>query len=418
MQGKRSMDYTTLTPPTVNMEENPLTNSALMHSLYTTLQQVSDPRRKQGTRYEAALVLCVLVLAKLAGQQSLSGATEWIRLRGTHIAHHFGLHRQDMPCQMTYCRLLARLDLNQVDELLRDFFIRWEASLRCGTEPSRLKTAAHGRSHQHLALDGKMLRATTGQTHPTHLLSCYDVTTGTVLWQCNVGEKQNEISALKPLLTPELVKGRILSLDAMHTQRELCANVHRWGGAYLLVAKDNQPTLREDIADLFEDPQADRRRWKEASTWNKGHGRLEYRQITCSPDLNDWFGKDWAGIAQVFRLQRCFRTLKTGTLHQEVVYGLSSLPMRQTSASRLLQLIRDHWKIENRLHWRRDVTLGEDQCQTRSGPVPQALARLNCAVLSIMDCLGVRNVARQARFFDAHPEQALQLLTLGCCPVY
>ena len=75
--------------------------------------------------------------------------------------------------------------------------------------------------------------------------------TGTVLWQCNVSEKQNEISALKPLLTPALVKGRIVTLDAMHTQRDLCSNVHQWGGAYVLIAKDNQPTLTEDIADLF-----------------------------------------------------------------------------------------------------------------------------------------------------------------------
>jgi predicted transposase YbfD/YdcC len=131
------------------------------------------------------------------------------------------------------------------------------------------------------AIDGKTVRATSKQEHPVHLLSCYDVTTGTILWQCNVQEKQNEISALKPLLTPTLVMGRILTLDTMHTQCEWCAKVHRWGGAYILFAKDNQFTLAEDIADLFEDRTPDRRRWVEAQTWDKGHGRLEHRRITC-----------------------------------------------------------------------------------------------------------------------------------------
>jgi predicted transposase YbfD/YdcC len=210
--------------------------------------------------------------------------------------------------------------------LLAAFFIRWEAQLRCENEPSRLQTPQSYLDHAQLAIDGKTICATSKQTHPVHLLSCYDVTTGTVLWQCNVEEKQNEISALKPLLTPALVKGRIVTLDAMHTQRELCAQVHRWGGAYILIAKDNQPTLAQDIADLFADRTPDRRRWVEAQTWDKGHGRLEHRHIICSPDLNDWFAKQWQGIEQVFRLERTARILKTGEIRHQIVYGLSSLP--------------------------------------------------------------------------------------------
>jgi hypothetical protein len=85
---------------------------------------------------------------------------------------------------------------------------------------------------------------------------------------------------------------------------------------------------------------------------------------------------------------------------------------------RMLALNRGHWGIENRLHWRRDVTLGEDSCQTRTGAAPGILARLNSAVLSLMDRLGVHNVARQARFFDAHVEAAVQALFSGHCSVF
>jgi hypothetical protein len=128
--------------------------------------------------------------------------------------------------------------------------------------------------------------------------------------------------------------------------------------------------------------------------------------------------RNWEGIEQVFRLERTVRLLKTNQTRHEVIYGLSSLSMRQAPPARMLSLIRDHWAIENKLHYRRDGSLGEDACQTRTGPVPSLLAQLNSAVLSLMDRVGVRNVARQMRYFDAHPDQALALVLSGSCSVY
>ena len=84
----------------------------------------------------------------------------------------------------------------------------------------------------------------------------------------------------------------------------------------------------------------------------------------------------------------------------------------------MLSLVRDHWAIENRLHWRRDVSLGEDACQTRTGSPPSLLAQLNSTVLSLMDRIGVRNVARQMHYFDAEFHQALDLVLTGLCYVY
>jgi len=277
------MDYTTLSiPPDAGIAPEPVA----VASLYEALQKLVDPRRPQGKRYSLALILRLLILAKLAGQTSLSGATEWIRHRGAHLAEHLGLRRKTMPCQMTYCNVLARVDGQHLDEILSAFFVRWEAQSRCADEPSRLQTPQGQADHSHLAIDGKTLRATCSQPHPVHQLSCYEVATGIVLWHCTVQEKENEISALKPWLTPQVVKGRIFTLDAMHTQRALCAQVHRLEGDYLLIAKDNQLTLSEDIADLFEDRSPDRRRWQQAETWDKAHGRVEHRAISCSPDRN------------------------------------------------------------------------------------------------------------------------------------
>jgi hypothetical protein len=97
----------------------------------------------------------------MAGPTSLSAATEWIRHRAALLAERFGLRRQCMPCQMTYCNVLARVDAKHLDELLAAFFVRWEAQQRCGEEPSRFQTPPGQADHAHLAIEGKTLRATT-----------------------------------------------------------------------------------------------------------------------------------------------------------------------------------------------------------------------------------------------------------------
>lgn len=409
------MDYSTLPSLPVGLEESQAWNQPPQQSLYEALQALPDPRRGAGKRYPMPVLICLLCLAKMAGQRTLKGATEWVRLRADPLAHAFGLKRAAMPCQMTYTRILEVIDAQVLTELLVAFFTRWEAQQRCGNEPSRLQTEAGHREHAHIAIDGKAVRATSQEPHPVYQLSAYDVSTGVVLFQINIQEKQNEISALKPLLTPSFITGRIFTLDAMHTQTELCAKVARCGGSYILVAKDNQPTLTVDLAAFFADPPFDWR-CEQAETWEKAHGRLEHRAITCSPDLNAWFANRWAGVAQVFRLQRTTTLLKSGQVRQQIVYGISNLSLAHAPPLRLLELIRGHWGIENRLHWRRDVSLGEDTCQTRSAP--SILACLNSAILSFLDRLGIRNVPRQARFFDAHLEQAVQALLTGYCSVY
>jgi predicted transposase YbfD/YdcC len=411
------MDYSTLTQPPVGMEETKVCTQPTKNRLSEALQGLPDPRRGAGKRYPLPVLICLLFLAKMAGQTTLKGATEWVRLRSAFLAHAFGLKRTAMPCQMTYKRILEIIDAQVLNDLLAAFFTRWEAQQRCENEPSRLQTESGHLEHAQVAIDGKTVRATSKEDQPVHQLSAYDVKTGVVLFQVNVQEKQNEISALKPLLIPSFIKGRIFTLDAMHTQTEVCAKIDRDEGYYLLVAKDNQPSLATDLADFFDAPPSD---WQnaQAETWDKAHGRLEHRRITCSPELNAWFAKRWAGVAQVFCLERTTTLLKSGKVRHQIVYGLSNLSLTQAPAMRMLELNRAHWGIENRLHWRRDVTLGEDGCQTRTGAGPSILARINSAILSLMDRLGIHNVPRQARFFDAHLDQAVQALLTGHCSVF
>ena len=166
--------------------------------------------------------------------------------------------------------------------------------------------------------------------------------------------------------------------------------------------------MYQDLVDFFDDPDAEQEEWQYSKQAHKGHGRLERRELWASTQMNAWFETEWAGVAQVFRIRR--QVQDGAKVREETVIGLSHLPRKKANASRLLALQLAHWRIENRLHRRRDVTLGEAACQVRITNAPQALAALNGGVLALMDWLQVPNVASQMRHFCAHAGEALQLL--------
>src|SRR2546421_4981816 len=400
------MDYTTLCAE--SQQEQGLPPKG-MQSLYQVCQQVVDGREARGKRYELAGLLVVLVLAKLAGMQSLSGASDWVQDQGALLREGLQLPWKRMPCANTYSYALARLDSQQVNAALAAWCVRKEAEGRCAEEPSRLVAQASER-HVHVAVDGKALRGTGKQAYggekpQKQVLHVYEPQTGIVVQQCPIAQEHNEVSTLKPLLTEVLCKGRILTSDAAQSYHDFGRLVKRAGGEVIIFIKDNTPATRADLELFFEDPEADRRTWQVDEQMEKGHGRLERRQITTSPDLNDYLRRDWGEVGQVFRVER--ERQSKDKQSRQVVYGLSTLPQQACPAQRMAQFIRGHWAVENRLHWRRDATLGEDRCGIRFPPVAQMLAVLNSVVLSLMDLHHVPNVARQRRRFASHPDEAL-----------
>jgi predicted transposase YbfD/YdcC len=382
-------------------------------SLYRAFEQVADGRKKKGKRYPLPLLLTLLLLGKLAGESSVNGIVDWIKERQGWLRAQLNWPKR-FPTNSTYSEALARCDGQQIVSVMASLMLKARAVEQCGSEPSRLQASQQEEVLTHVAMDGKTLRGTLGhesEREPSvHLLSLYDCQGGLVLSQRAVRSKENEIIAAAALVHPALVKGRIISTDAMHTQRKWCACVHAYGGYYLTIVKKNQPQLYEDLVDFFEDPDAQYQEWQYAKSVQKGHGRLELRELWSSTQMNAWCETAWAGVAQVFRLRR---DVKEGDhKREETVYGITNLPRKKANASRLLALQQAHWRVENRLHYRRDVTLGEDACQVRIAGAPQALAALNGGVLALMDWLQVPNVAAQMRHFCAHPAEALQLL---CC---
>jgi predicted transposase YbfD/YdcC len=139
---------------------------------------------------------------------------------------------------------------------------------------------------------------------------------------------------------------------------------------------------------------------------DKGHGRRERRTLISTTILCGY--ADWPGLAQVFRLKR-ERTVK-GRTTEEVEYGISSLTRDQSDARRLLDLTRGHWAIENKLHYVRDVTLGEDACRVRKGSAPQVLAGLRNVVIHLLKRINVENHAAAIRHLAAKPLKAIRLI--------
>lgn len=368
-------------------------------SIYTTMQQLSDTRRKQGKRYPLALVLTYVLLAKAAGETTLQAIAEWIRLRGSWLAEMLPGVRGSFPCAATYSNVLRAVDPEQVNERLMSLLTRVRAATREAGE------------QEHVALDGKTLRGT--QKHEAedqkkmHQVSLYETRTGVVLKEQVVKNKESEQTRVQELLLPVYVKGRIVSADALHTHATICTSITASGGEYVLFAKGNQSTLKKDLHLFFSEPPVDCHDWRTAETLDAGHGRIEQRALIASTELNDFLAKDWPGIGQVFRLRRRFHHPFKCT--QQIVYGFTSLTPQQADPERLLELIRAHWAIENKLHYRRDVTLREDACQVRKGQAPRTLALLNSFLLAVFDWLEVANVASQMRRFAAQPFLALRL---------
>jgi predicted transposase YbfD/YdcC len=163
------------------------------------------------------------------------------------------------------------------------------------------------------------------------------------------------------------IKGKIITADAMHTQRRLSAVITEQGADYVFPVKENQPALYQSIQQLFA-PEYPRPGFGKIQTdfltaekVNKGHGRLETRKITTSEMLNAY--STWPGLSQVYRLERHFQWFRSGHCYHtshETEWGITSLDRTQASPLHLLKVRRAHWGIENGLHGRRDVTFHED----------------------------------------------------------
>ena len=400
------MESTTLLPalvlPALSVTVDPA-------SLFALLADLPDPRYRRGRRYSLAAILTLIILAKLAGETTVSGIAHWAQLRAAWLCPLLHVSRPRLPCANTLTLVCATVDGAELNRRLALFFVPPLPPLPTTPLPD---VPASARAQRHLALDGKTLRGTRRTGHvaqpAVHLLSLYDVTHQGTLAQAEVATKDHEIPGATAMIAGADLRGCVLTADALHTQRAWCRTVRAQGGDYVLIVKKNQRGLLGDVGLLFGGEWPTWLEKHSAETTEKGHGRREIRKLHTSVEMNEYLGAQWEDLAQVFQIER--EIVRNAKVSREVVYGITSVPAEEAGAEEVLRLVRRHWHLENRVHWRRDVTLGEDGCQVKQGRAAQVLASLNNAVLMLMDKLDVSNMAAQMREFAAHPQPAAALL--------
>jgi predicted transposase YbfD/YdcC len=377
-------------------------------ALLTIFATVPDPRRRQGLRFALSAILTLAVAAILSNHLSVLAMAEWGAAQRRDLAQSLGFSDGLTPHQSTLHRLFRKLNPDKLSAALTSYF---------ALDPAL--PAERSRGSQGVAIDGKAQRGRLPFQSggcPVHALSAFLHEHGIVLAHepIDIDEHTDKAEAeltVAPALIARLDwRGRVLTGDALFCQRTLCQQVLDAGGDYLLIVKENQPTLLEDIRLLFDPPAGtppldDRR---EATTLDQGHGRQnDRRHLIASTDLVGY--SDWPGLAQAFRLERTWQ--EHGASKGDVRYGITSLPPTVGDASRLLALKRGHWQIENRLHYVRDVTLDEDRSLVHVGHAPSVMALFRDLALNLLRQAGYRTIATRLRFHSCHPEEAVALLT-------
>lgn len=365
--------------------------------LIEVLAEIPDFRSQHGKRHPLAAILALACSAMLCGYRSYTAIAEWGRHYGESLGQALGFtHRS--PCAATLHTVLRYVDREAVEAKLG----AWAEGL-LGAEPGLTARA------EAIAIDGKTLRGSKKQGAPgAHLLSALAHRVGLTLAQQAVEDKTNEIPVALDLLRHLVLEGRIVTMDALLTQRQIAQHIVAARGDYVMMVKENQPQLLEDIQTVFALPPRAGERRTAAATLDRGHGRIEQRGLQTSNILMGY--STWPGLAQVFRLERQVIIKKTGEVRQEVVAGVTSLVPERADAAQLLALVRGQWHIENHSHWVRDVTFDEDRSQVRCGNIPQVMAALRNTVIGLIRWAGHTNIAAACRHFAAQPQAALHLI--------
>jgi predicted transposase YbfD/YdcC len=335
---------------------------------------LKDPRVQRCRLYPLTEILLISLCAMICGAEGWEDMNEWGLAKQTWLQENLGLELANgIPTDDTFRRVLSRLDPAEFGVC----FLSWTQAIQQRTRG------------EVIAIDGKTLRHTfdlaTGQK-AIHMVSAWASENRLVLGQVKVEDKSNEITAIPALLSLLEISGCIVTLDAMGTQRAIAAQIIAQGGDYLLALKGNQETVHKDVQLFFESAKS--KRWEAIAHHyceqiNKDHGRLETRRC-WQVDLSSLDGRwsdvqeKWKGLSSLI----CIESVRQIGRHTsvEIRYFLGSLSGNARTA---LESIRDHWGIENRVHWVLDVTMNEDASRIRTDHAPANLATLRHITLNL-----------------------------------
>lgn len=295
---------------------------------------ISDPRNGGHTRHHFGEILFIAFAAVLCGVRSYELMEEFGELRENWLRKWIKLPN-GIPCANTFSRVFQAIEPTAFARCIAEHLARLGFAMKGGQ----------------IAIDGKALRGSrSGETTHLHAVSAWACEAGITLAQAFVGEKTNEITAIPELLEMLKIKGAVVTIDAMGTQRAIADKIVKKGGDYILSVKGNQDSLHDEIRDQFAfalrqlDPsRLDPQRWSFAQTKESGHDRSETRQIMVCHDLG-WMDpairEAWTGLSCVIRVYR-HTLLGAGKIRNETSYYMSSL--QDVRGPEMLAYIRGHW---------------------------------------------------------------------------
>jgi predicted transposase YbfD/YdcC len=336
-------------------------------------QELEDPRSTVNQRHPLASVAVIALLAVLAGAGGPTAIARWAALKEELLARVLDLPN-GVPRKDVFRRVLMVLK----PAAFQACFASWLRSLR--TEA----VAETGVEQPVLAVDGKTLRRSHDRAKglgALHSVSVWAGEFGLSLGQVACDEKSNEITAIPELLRLVDIKGAIITIDAMGTQKAIAGQIVEGGADYVLALKGNQGALHQAvIAYIDEQLEGDLSDSQEHVTTEKNHGREEtrtYLQLPAPKELPGFLR--WRGLKSIgLTTSSC---LRDGKETIEVRYSISSL---EVDVKRFARAVRGHWSIENGCHWSLDMTFREDESRIRERHLRENFAWLNRFALSLL----------------------------------
>ena len=389
--------------------------------LLARLEAVPDPRMKRGVRHRVAPILGVAALATLRGAKSFNaiGDTaaelpqEALRRLDMRVSPRTG--KFIAPDSSTIRRTLNAIDRNAFDEIVGSWLAEQVSAKRLGKERDDKRSSSKEPDDNDpstdlaaIAVDGKTLRGARleggGQVH---LLSALTHQEGVVVGQRDVDGKTNEITEFAPLLEQIDIENVVITADALHTQREHAKFLATKKAHWIFGLKGNQPNLAAAAAQLLADQPT------VFEPHEKGHGRTEHRYFRVA-QVPAALAKelDFEEVTQVIAVERERGDLADRMISEETSYYVTDLAAGQAGPKQLARHIRNHWGVENRGHWVRDVTWDEDRSTVRTGSGPQVLATLRNLAISLLRLAGFTNMAKGTRWAAWTPDRALGLMGL------
>jgi len=375
-------------------------------TLMDGLRQIPDPRKARGKRHDWLILLTLIASAVASGNQNGRAIAQWVREHALELLPLIQPTHGRVPSESTLRRVLRLVDIKALERHLSQY----TNNLPPPDSLAGCIVTLNGEILQGQAIDGKAVRGAQAHGAPVHLVSRVQHGSGVTLGQVRVEQKRNERSAVPKLLDGQSLQGTVTTLDAMHTQRTQAQQILDQGGHYLMMVKKNQRRLWDDLDLYFQIPPsaADGEAWDAVQTIGKEHGRIEVRTLECGSGMGA--DLEWPAIQQIIRRTTERTHVKTGKRSVTVTYGITSLPADEVTAAELETLWRGHWTIENRKHYVRDVTMGEDDGQMYRGDAPQALAAVRNALIDLFRWHGWTNIADAIRHYGASVKRALALV--------